>query len=137
MRLSKNFTLAELLRSDIALRDGIHEQYTPSKEVLKNLQKLVEKTLQPLRTAYGRPLTVNSGYRCERLNSHPEVKGANNSDHLRGMAADITCDDPHALYRLAETHIVPFRQLIYYPKKNFVHISFNEYDLRGQKWVQQ
>ena len=44
-------------------------------------------SLQKLREAWGRPLTVTSGYRCARHNA--EVGGVPNSRHMRGLAADV------------------------------------------------
>lgn len=44
-------------------------------------------SLQKLREAWGKPLTVTSGYRCARHNA--EVGGVPNSRHMRGLAADV------------------------------------------------
>ena len=43
--------------------------------------------LEALRAAIGKPINVNSAYRCMRHNA--EVGGAPNSLHPRGMAADV------------------------------------------------
>ena len=59
----KYFTLAELLRSDTAKKKNIDN--TPSWDVVAHLGELVEKLLDPLRAAYGTPIRVSSGYRCE------------------------------------------------------------------------
>lgn len=45
------------------------------------------KQLEVVREAIGRPVIVNSGYRCERHNYN--VGGAAGSLHLAAMAADI------------------------------------------------
>ena len=133
MNLSDNFTLGEMLRSDTALANDIREQFDPPVEIGVNLTKLAIMVLQPLREIFNGPLTVTSGYRCERLNK--AVRGSENSDHMRGLAADITCSDVALLYELAAE--LPFRQLIYYRERNFVHISFDPDDARKQKWVQE
>ena len=86
MRLSKNFTLAELTAtSHRKLQD------TPTLEVIKNMQYLCIHVLQPLRDAIGRPVYVTSGYRSAKLNAR--VGGVKNSYHLRGLAADIHVDN--------------------------------------------
>ena len=83
------FTLAELIKSDTAKKRGIDN--TPSFEVVEHLSVLVERILEPLRAAYGKPITVSSGYRCEKLNK--AVGGVTNSAHLRGDAADLQAKD--------------------------------------------
>ncbi len=86
MRLSKNFTLAEMVAtSHRKLQD------TPSMEVIRNLQYLCIHVLQPLRDTLGTPVYINSGYRSKRLNA--KVGGVPNSRHLLGKAADIHCDN--------------------------------------------
>ena len=86
MRLSKNFTLAELTAtSHRKLQDA------PSLEVIRNLQNLCIHVLQPLRDTVGAPVYINSGYRSKRLNA--KVGGVPNSRHLLGKAADIHCDN--------------------------------------------
>ena len=86
MRLSRNFTLAELVAtSHPRLQD------TPTLAVIQNLQRLCVLVLQPLRDTLGAPVYINSGYRSERLNAR--VGGVLNSRHLQGKAADIHCDN--------------------------------------------
>jgi len=53
----------------------------------ENIEALVENVLDPLRERYGKPIVVNSGYRCAKHNR--EVGGATNSQHMCGEAADI------------------------------------------------
>jgi len=85
MNLSPHFTLAELTRSEAAARVGIDMRPPPA--VLENLKRLCMTVLEPIRLAVGMPVFVTSGYRPEPLNTL--IGGASNSDHLRGMAADI------------------------------------------------
>ena len=49
-------------------------------------EKLVE-FLQNIRTHFGAPVTINSGYRCTKHNK--AVGGASGSLHIKGQAADI------------------------------------------------
>lgn len=84
MKLSKNFSLDEFLFSQTAARNEIDMK--PSKEVIRNLEKLAKTILQPLRTALG-PVVITSGYRPKELNDL--VGGSKYSAHLDGRAADI------------------------------------------------
>ena len=123
-KLSKNFTVNELTNSDTAERLGIDN--TPNADTLENLQFLVDNVLQPLRDMYGRPITVNSGYRCPELNK--AVGGSKNSQHIRGQAADITAgsksENKH-LFNLVLDNGIPFDQLIDEKNYSWLHISYN------------
>ena len=81
----KYFTLQELTRSDTAKRLSIDN--TPDAAVMSHLETLVERLLDPLREAFGRPIIVTSGYRCPELNK--AVGGSPTSPHLQGYAADL------------------------------------------------
>ena len=84
MRLSKNFTLSELTRSNTALRLGIDN--SPTKEGIYKLRLLATEFLQPLRDRIG-VLRVTSGYRSPQLS---EVIGSSsNSQHCRCEAVDL------------------------------------------------
>jgi hypothetical protein len=56
----------------------------------ENIEALVRNLLDPVRKEFGRPIKVNSGYRCSNRNA--AVGGAKNSQHLRGEAADIAAE---------------------------------------------
>lgn len=101
--LSDHFTLGELLRSGTAIRKGIlnvpsaHPQDgLTDEELLKNLRRLCQEVLEPLRRSVGR-ITITSGYRCRRLNE--AVGGARRSQHLTGEAADIYLPNASAAQR--------------------------------------
>ena len=84
MRISKNFTLAELTKSNTATRLGISN--TPDKEGIHKLRLLATELLQPLRNAVG-PLRVTSGFRSESLNA--AIGGSNKSQHTKCEAVDL------------------------------------------------
>ena len=69
-------------------------------EVIGNAIALVEEVLDPLRKAYGKPIRVNSGYRCPAKNK--AVGGATASQHMKGEAADITAGSPEENLILAQ-----------------------------------
>ena len=121
----KYFTISELTKSATAKRKGIDN--TPSKEITNSLCALVEKVLDPLREAYGKPIIVTSGYRCPRLNS--AVGGSASSQHVKGEAADIrsvqdTPEENKKLYDLIIKLKLPFDQLINEYGYDWVHVSF-------------
>ena len=116
--ISENFSYREFERSDTAERKGITNVIT-TVEVRDSIKALVDEVLQPLRTAWGKPLSINSGYRCPELNR--EVGGVPTSQHVKGEAADIACGDPLALAQLAYDLALPYDQMIVYP--TFVHFS--------------
>ena len=90
-----------------------------------NIEALVDNVLDPARQAFGGPVTVNSGYRCEKHNA--EVGGVKNSQHLRGEAADIHCDDNRRLAEIIEQN-GRYDQLIRYLNRDgsirFIHVSW-------------
>lgn len=79
------FTLAELVKSDVAKRKGIDN--TPSFEAVEHLSELVGTILDPMRAAYGKAIRISSGYRCRALNK--AVGGVADSAHTLGYAVDI------------------------------------------------
>jgi hypothetical protein len=98
MKLSKNLSLAEVMRSATAQRHGIVNEPTP--EHLQNLMRIAEHIFQPIRDFLGSPLFVSSGYRSERLNqliggSHKYVDGKYiaTSQHCKGQALDLDQGD--------------------------------------------
>lgn len=80
----KFFTIEELCNSPIAKQYGIDN--TPTPEIVSHLNEL-GPLLDHIRSNWGSPIRVTSGYRCPELNK--KVGGAKNSSHLYGYAADI------------------------------------------------
>ncbi len=120
----KYFTLSELLRSGTASLRGIDN--TPhSNQIVSNLKLLVEHILDPLREAWGKPIHVNSGYRCPQLNK--EVGGSPTSQHMKGEAADITVGnraDNRRLYHLLASMHLPVDQAINERDFAWIHVSY-------------
>ena len=119
----KHFTLKEFVKSDTACRLGIDN--TPSPQVEERLRQLVDYVLDPLREAYGRPIYVNSGYRCPALNR--AVGGVAHSQHLTGEAADITggnCQENRRLYELLRQLQLPVDQVINEHGFTWLHVSY-------------
>ncbi len=135
MKLTQNFTLSEMTKSETALRHGLPND--PEPDHLENMKALAENVLQPVRNYFGMGVKVNSAYR------HPDVNravgGSTTSDHCKGMAADIEIPGV-ANAVLAEwiKNNLEFRQLIleFYtpgiPDSGWVHVSYNPADNKKQ-----
>jgi len=135
MNLTKNFTLAEMTKSETALRLGLDNE--PNEQQLASLTTLCEKVLQPVRDYYGMGVKVNSALRTLPVNR--AIGSGDSSHHVRGMAADIEIPGiPNA--ELAEwiAEHLDFTQLIleFYtpgvPDSGWVHVSYVPEDLKKQ-----
>lgn len=123
--MGKYFTIAELCKSETADRLGINNRC--HKWHVTNLNALTDNVLDPLREAYGKPIHVNSGYRCEELNK--AIGGSPTSDHMNGCAADIegtppTQEENEKLFGLIQELGLPFDQLINENNFSWVHVSY-------------
>lgn len=84
MKLSKNFSLAEMVKSQTAERKGIPNE--PNDEHVYAMTLLAENVLQPVRDEFG-SFIVSSGYRSPEL---CVAIGSNiHSQHAKGEAADF------------------------------------------------
>lgn len=120
----KYFTIKELCKSSTATQKGIDN--TPNYEVSYNLQLLVENILDPLREKFGKPIYVNSGYRCPALNK--AVNGSKTSQHMQGLAVDITGGSKEknkVLFNLIRELDLPYDQLIDEKNYSWIHVSFS------------
>ena len=134
MKLSANFSVSELTRSQTATRKGIDN--SPNDEQLANLKALCENVLQPIRDHFGKPVRISSGLRVPELNA--AIGGSTTSDHCKGMAADIEIpgvDNKELAEWIGER--LEFRQLIleFYtgePDSGWVHVSYDYNDNKQQ-----
>lgn len=127
----KYFTIEEMTKSSTATAK--HIDNTPNQTAIDNLTKLIEIVLDPLREWYGKPIRVNSGYRCEALNEAVGSK-AKKSQHLYGEATDITAGskaENEKLFNYIKDNL-PFDQLINESDFSWVHVSYREGRLRKQ-----
>ena len=92
MKKIKYFKLSEFINSATANRLGIDN--IPSFEVVDNLNRLADY-LDGIRSKFGKPILISSGYRCPMLNK--AVGGVVNSQHLKGLADDLVCSDMEKL----------------------------------------
>lgn len=113
MKKIKYFSLSEFINSATAKRLNIDN--TPTFEVVDNLNRLADY-LDVIREKVGKPILINSGFRCPVLNK--AVGGVVNSQHQKGLAADLVCADMDKLLSvIRETG--GFDQLIKEHRKGF------------------
>ena len=105
-------------------------------EARQNIEALVANVLDPVRDEYGKPIYVNSGYRCEKHNK--AVGGVPKSQHMLGQAADISVKSEKLkvkseLETLASIIVQQgrFDQLIIYP--TFLHVSYRRSGVNRHK----
>ena len=121
----KYFTINEMTRTS-------HGLNIPNAEQIENLKLLIEKVLDPAREELQAPIKVNSGFRSELVNK--EVKGAKNSQHLSGQAADLVCYDNKKLYRILLD--MEFDQIVYEygddEQPAWIHVSYSKTHNRNE-----
>ena len=128
--LSNDFSLHEMLASQVATRYGYTEQFEPPQKIVFNLKLLCVHVLQPLRNELGYPLLVSSGYRCPRLNE--QIGGSRNSQHLQGKAVDLIDvynGNSHLLQAIVGLNL-PFDQVINEFGLAWVHVSYDAFRTR-------
>jgi zinc D-Ala-D-Ala carboxypeptidase len=133
MKLSKNFTLGEMIQSQTAIRKGIDN--TPNGDQILNLIDLCENVLQPLRDHIG-AIYISSGFRSQKLNV--AIGGSTTSQHcaLNGAAADIDMGEKNREIFEYIKNELPFDQLIWEfgndECPSWVHVSYKEGKNRKQ-----
>ena len=135
----KYFSYSEFFQSDAAEKHQVKNIPDDAQlsQVLGNIKALVLNVLDPLRAMIARPIIITSGYRSQRVNEL--VGGSKTSQHLLGKAADIhvqgyTPQQMEMVYRTIQMYY-DFDQLIFYPSKNIIHISWNGDKNRQESWV--
>lgn len=135
MKLSANFELAELIKSQVAERKGIPNN--PSPDQIDNLKSLCINVLQPIRSEFDKPVIISSGFRsaelCIAIGSKPT------SQHAEGKAADLEIPgvDNMELAMWIKNNL-NFDQLIleFYkdgePNSGWIHVSWSGDENRNQ-----
>ena len=138
MRLSQNFTLAEMIKSQTAERKGINNN--PNEDNIENLQRLCNEILQPIRDHYGKVVSVSSGFRSPEL--CVAIGSSVTSQHASGQAADFE------IYGVSNKELadyiadnLDFDQLIleYWkpeePNSGWVHCSYKGADSNRKQYL--
>ena len=127
MQLSENLSLAEVIRSETAKRNGISNK--PNPRHLENLKIIAVNIFQPIRNFFQRAVHLSSGYRSEELNAF--INGSKSSQHCTGEALDIDMDGTEVTNKEVFDYIkdnLEFDQLIWEFGTNdnpdWVHVSY-------------
>lgn len=126
--ITANFQYWEFVSSDKAVRLGIKN--IPNEIEWRNIEALVKNVIQPMRDKLGKPITINSGFRCKQLND--AVQSSDTSFHRLGCAADIDSDDIPLMDILKVAFNLPkWSEIIaeYFPH-GWVHVAYKEGDNR-------
>lgn len=133
--VTEHFSLAELTRSETALRHGISN--APGPQEITNLTRLATYILEPVRRQFNIPYRPSSAYRSPQVNRL--VGSAQTSQHVTGHAADfeIPTIANGDLARWIKANLT-FDQLILEfhhpdePKSGWVHCSYRPDHNRNQ-----
>lgn len=120
--ISKHISYKEATQSTTALKNNISN--VPSEQELVNMRLVAEKCFEPLREWYGKPIKINSFYRCKELNT--KVGGSKTSQHVIGQAIDIDTDSREENIKLFNwcKDNLQFDQLIWEYDGSWIHISY-------------
>jgi len=135
MKLSANFQLSELVKSQVAERKGIPNN--PSPAHIDNLKALCVNVLQPIRSHFEAPVIISSGFRsaelCIAIGSKPT------SQHAEGKAADLEVVgvDNKELATWIKNNLEYDQMILEFyregePDSGWIHISWNGGDNRNQ-----
>ena len=132
MKLSKNFSLAEIEHSNTAKRLGIKNEM--SEEHLANMQNLIDNLIQPLRDGIG-PIRISSGYRSPQLNK--AIGGSTRSPHSKAEALDLQFWEKgkmnnKVIYDWILDSGLEFDQMINEFDYSWIHISLKKNSNRGE-----
>jgi len=131
--ISDHITYEEATHSPTALRLGI-------KNIPNDTQRVAMETVaavcfEPLRKWYGKPIKINSFFRCEALNK--AVGGSATSQHCKGEAIDISTgskEENEKLFNWAKANL-KYDQLINEYNFSWIHISYRLGHNRNQTLI--
>jgi len=133
--MGKYFKLKDLIYSDTAVKYEINN--IPGidgnqSQIIGSLEALMTNVVDKVGDEYP-DLIITSAFRCVELNTHSEIKGSENSQHVWGEAADIQVPGLTSaqLYNWVHNHIKAWDQIVWeFPENNtgsWVHISYSRW----------
>jgi zinc D-Ala-D-Ala carboxypeptidase len=139
MKLSANFTLDELIKSQVAERKNINNNPTP--DVIDNLKELCINVLQPIRSHFDKPVIISSGYRSAQLSI--EIGSSIHSQHCLGMAVDceIWGISNKDLFNFVRNNLEYDQAILEFfkgdeePNSGWCHFSYNKNDNRRESLI--
>nr|DAG74195.1 MAG TPA: peptidase [Microviridae sp.] len=118
------FNIKEMTKSQTA--ELYHIDNNPTEKVIGNLKKVMY-ILDMIRVHIGKPILINSGYRCQKLNEM--VGGVQNSMHTKGLAADFRTGeekDINIIFEFLERNKKKFKIIELINYKTFIHMGVSE-----------
>lgn len=118
------FNIKEMTKSQTA--ELYHINNTPTKEIVENLKKVMY-ILDMVRVYIGKPILINSGYRCKKLNEM--VGGVQNSMHTKGLAADFRTkgkEDINIMFEFLKKNQKELKIIELINYKTFIHMGVSE-----------
>jgi uncharacterized protein YcbK (DUF882 family) len=133
--ISKHISIEEATFSQKAIDNKISN--LPNDEQLENMQYVAENLFEKVRNWYGKPIRINSFFRCAEVNKL--VGGSGTSQHCKGQAIDISAGskvENKKLFEYIKSSGLEFDQLIYEygdsTGPQWVHISLKKTGNRKQ-----
>ena len=131
MRISDHISYNEATRSQTATRKGIDN--TPNDQQLASMMVAADKCFEPVRVAYGKPISISSFFRCKELNK--AVGGSRTSEHVDGFCIDMDTEkDNRWLFDWCMDNL-EFDQLIWEFGGKWVHISYRTNSVDNRNMV--
>lgn len=138
MKISRNFSLGEVCKSDAASRGGWDN--TPGLDEICSITALIHQCIQPIRDAFDRPIRCNSGFR--NLQTNRAVGSGDKSSHLaqngfaamdfeilgydnKELAQEITKILPEWSDLILEFYDEKIKDPIFRADSGWIHLSFN------------
>lgn len=118
------FNIKEMTKSQTA--ELYHIDNTPTKEIVENLKKVMY-ILDIVRVYIGKPILINSGYRCKKLNEM--VGGVQKSMHTKGLAADFRTgekEDINTMFEFLKKNQKELKIIELLNYKTFIHMGVSE-----------
>jgi len=134
--ISNHISDKEGMYSITATRLGIDN--IPNEEQLTNMELVALKVFEPVREFLGRPIHINSFFRCPELNK--AIGGSTKSQHCKGEALDLDVtygnNSNAKIFNYIKDNL-DFDQLIWEfgddNNPNWVHVSYvSEFDNRNR-----
>jgi len=131
MKLGKYLTIADVTKSQTAIRKNINN--TPTSSELESIKYLIDKVYDKVIDKFPNAF-VSSFFRCDKLNI--AIGGAKGSQHGTGEAVDIDSDkDNKAIFEFIQKYL-EFDQLIWEfgndTNPDWVHVSIKKINNRKE-----
>jgi len=98
-----------------------------------DMNPVLLRMLDQVRSAIGKPIIINSGYRCVEWNR--KVRGRNTSAHLTGHAVDIKCTNATQRYELLNDLLPRWEIRRLGIADNFIHIDIDPSKPQDVVWT--